>query len=106
MAVDTVSGWVDDVRFHDLRHTYAVHCAKAGMPLGELQQRLGHATITMTMRYAVYQPPVASVHYDRALTDMGLDDRGILPPLHQHPCRRLSPHKLPTVPERQRGDHT
>lgn len=44
------------------------------MPLGELQQRLGHATITMTMRYAVYQPPVASVHYDRALADMGLDD--------------------------------
>jgi len=64
---------LDDVRFHDLRHTYAVHCAKAGMPLGELQQRLGHATITMTMRYAVYQPPVASVHYDRALSDMGLD---------------------------------
>ena len=61
-----------DVRFHDLRHTYAVHCAKAGMPLGELQQRLGHASITMTMRYAVYQPPMASTHYDRALSDMGL----------------------------------
>ena len=39
-----------DVRFHDLRHTYAVHCATAGMPLGELQQRLGHASIVMTMR--------------------------------------------------------
>ena len=62
----------DDVRFHDLRHTYAVHCAKAGMPLGELQQRLGHASITMTMRYAVYQPPMSSTHYDRALSDMGL----------------------------------
>ncbi len=61
-----------DVRFHDLRHTYAVHCAKAGMPLGELQQRLGHASIVMTMRYAVYQPPMASTHYDRALSDMGL----------------------------------
>ena len=68
---------LDDVRFHDLRHTYAVHCAKAGMPLGELQQRLGHATITMTMRYAVYQPPVASVHYDRALSDMGMDDLSV-----------------------------
>ena len=68
---------LDDARFHDLRHTYAAHCAKAGMPLGELQQRLGHATITMTMRYAVYQPPVASVHYDRALSDMGLDDLSV-----------------------------
>lgn len=63
---------LEDVWFHDLRHTYAVHCAKAGMPLGELQQRLGHATITMTMRYAVYQPPTASIHYNRALSDMGM----------------------------------
>ena len=36
---------LEDVRFHDLRHTYAVHCSKAGMPLVELQQKLGHATI-------------------------------------------------------------
>ena len=63
---------LQDVWFHDLRHTYAVHCAKAGMPLGELQQRLGHASITMTMRYAVYQPPTASIHYSQALSDMGM----------------------------------
>jgi len=70
---------LDDVRFHDMRHTYAVHCAKAGMPLGELQQRLGHASITMTMRYAVYQPPMVSTHYDRALSDMGLAGDSISP---------------------------
>jgi len=63
---------IHDYPIHDHRHTYAVHCAKAGMPLGELQQRLGHASIQMTMRYAVYQPPMASTHYDRALSDMGL----------------------------------
>ena len=63
---------LDDVRFHDLRHTYAVHCAKAGMPLGELQQRLGHATIAMTMRYAVYSPPVMSAHHRQALQGLGL----------------------------------
>ena len=67
-----VEAGVEDARFHDLRHAYAVHCAKAGMPLGELQQRLGHTTITMTMRYAVYQPPIGSTHYARALKDMGL----------------------------------
>ena len=50
---------VSDVHFHDLRHTYAVHCTKAGMPIVELQQRLGHANITMTQRYAVYAPPIA-----------------------------------------------
>ena len=37
-----------DVRFHDFRHTYAVHYAKEGMPLVELQQRRGHAMIAMT----------------------------------------------------------
>ena len=63
---------LDDVRFHDLRHTYAVHCAKAGMPLVELQQRLGHATIAMTMRYVVYSPPVASSHHQLALQGLGL----------------------------------
>lgn len=72
-----VAAGLDDVRFHDLRHTYAVHCAKAGMPLGELQQRLGHASIQMTMRYAVYQPPMVSTHYDRALSDMGLGGESV-----------------------------
>jgi integrase len=63
---------LDDLRFHDLRRTYAVHCAKAGMPLVELQQRLGQATITMTMRYAVYSPPVMSAHHQMALEGLGL----------------------------------
>ena len=63
---------IREVRFHDLRHTYAVHCAKNGMPLVELQQRLGHATITMTQRYAVYAPPIQSVHYQAALDGMGM----------------------------------
>ena len=51
---------------------YAVHCAKVGMPLVELQQRLGHATIAMTMRYAVYSPPVVSAHHQLALEGLGL----------------------------------
>ena len=63
---------IPEVRFHDLGHTYAVHCSKNGMPLVELQQRLGHATITMTQRDAVYAPPIASVHYQAALDGMGM----------------------------------
>ena len=64
---------VQDLRFHDLRHTYAVHCAKAGMPIVELQHRLGHATITMTQRYAVYSPALTTPHFQDALAKMGLD---------------------------------
>ena len=63
---------LEGVRFHDLRHSFAVACAKSGMPLVELQQRLGHATITMTMRYAVYSPPVTSPHHQLALENLGL----------------------------------
>ncbi len=52
--------------------TSAVHCAKSGMPIVELQIRLGHASITMTQRYAVYAPSIASVHYQAALHGMGM----------------------------------
>ena len=34
--------------------------------------RLGHASITMTQRYAVYAPPIESVHYRAALHGMGM----------------------------------
>ena len=71
---------IPDVRFHDLRHTYAVFCAKSGMPMVELQQRLGHASITMTQHYAVYAPPIESVHYRAALHGMGM--AGEVPPEH------------------------
>ncbi|WP_425154737.1 tyrosine-type recombinase/integrase [Candidatus Palauibacter sp.] len=63
---------LSEVRWHDLRHTYGVHCAAGGMPLPELQNRMGHSTIQQTMEYAEYAPPERSRHYDRALDSMGL----------------------------------
>tara|TARA_R110000823_G_scaffold103042_4_gene220344 strand:+ start:52 stop:1098 length:1047 start_codon:yes stop_codon:yes gene_type:complete len=38
-------------RVHDLRHTFAYLTAKAGADLGDLQLLMGHADISMTMRY-------------------------------------------------------
>jgi integrase len=42
----------EDVRLHDLRHTYAAKLVRAGVPLVAVGRLLGHKSIEMTMRYA------------------------------------------------------
>ncbi len=44
------------LRIHDLRHIFAVRCARAGVPLLHLSKILGHSTIAMTQRYADHEP--------------------------------------------------
>lgn len=41
----------EDVRVHDLRHTFAFLCASAGADLADIKELMGHSTINMTMRY-------------------------------------------------------
>ena len=65
------------VRWHDLRHTYAVHCARAGMPMVELKQRMGHSDLKTTMRYSKYAPNDRQA-YERALEGMGLESESTL----------------------------
>jgi integrase len=43
---------LEDVRLHDLRHTYASRLVRAGVPLFEVAKLLGHRQIEMTMRYS------------------------------------------------------
>jgi len=45
-----------DVNFHTLRHTFASWAVMRGVALKELQELLGHASLTMTMRYAHLAP--------------------------------------------------
>lgn len=37
---------------HVLRHTFASHAAMRGVPMRQIQEWLGHSSITVTMRYA------------------------------------------------------
>ena len=41
---------------HDLRDTFGVHCAPAGVPIVRLQKLLGHASPHMPLRYMQHAP--------------------------------------------------
>jgi integrase len=43
---------INDLHFHDLRHTGASHLAMSGATLQTVQKQLGHTNITMTQRYS------------------------------------------------------
>ena len=43
---------IEDVRLHDLRHTFASHAVLHGIPLPVLSRLLGHKRPSMTLRYA------------------------------------------------------
>lgn len=45
----TASAGLEGVRFHDLRHTYAVNAIRAGDDIKTLQGNLGHATAAFTL---------------------------------------------------------
>jgi integrase len=52
---------VEGLRFHDLRHTYAVLSIRAGDDIKTISSNLGHSTITMTMdTYAHFTEDMAN----------------------------------------------
>lgn len=47
---------VENLRWHDLRHTYGSRLAQMGRHLKEIQELMGHASLDMVLRYAHLAP--------------------------------------------------
>ncbi len=47
---------IQDLHFHDLRHTFATRVVQAGIDLYKVQRLLGHKSPIMTQRYAHHYP--------------------------------------------------
>lgn len=71
------------VRFHDLRHHFAVHMARQGLPLTELRDLLGHSDLQMVERYAIYTPLPDPERFSAGYRSMGLEGRKPVADQHQ-----------------------
>ena len=63
------------IRLHDLRHSHASIAVKAGVPIGVVSERLGHASPEFTLhRYAHVMPGMQREAADRIARAVHLDD--------------------------------
>jgi len=70
---------LEDVRFHDLRHTFASRLVQQGLPLYDVMHMTGHKSLTMVQRYSHLAPEfqeraiVALNSYGHDLGTLGLE---------------------------------
>ena len=74
---------IEDVRLHDLRHTFASQAAMQGIPLPVVARLLGHAQVQMTLRYA----HVSDRDVEAAAERIG----GVMAGIMDRPCFRPEP---------------
>ncbi|MDO9124868.1 MAG: tyrosine-type recombinase/integrase, partial [Deltaproteobacteria bacterium] len=60
------SGIVRKVSPHSLRHSFATHLLDGGADIREIQEMLGHASLSTTQRYIHISPGKLMEVYDKA----------------------------------------
>lgn len=90
-AMVRLAAGLEDVRLHDLRHTYASHGAAAGLGLTVVGRLLGHAEVKTTNRYSHFDadPLRRAANAIGSTLAAALDGREVSTPLEiQHPKTR------------------
>ena len=67
-----------DIRFHDLRHTFASWLAINGTPIYTIKELMGHRTLAMTERYS-HLIPDAKREAVKGLTEMFKKRDNVIP---------------------------
>jgi integrase len=65
---------VSEIKFHDLRHTFATRLAASGQPMRTIQEFLGHADSKTTQIYSHYAP---SEHEIQMVNDAFAPEPGV-----------------------------
>lgn len=73
----TVAGLPDDIRLHDLRHSYASHSIMNGETLHMTGKLLGHAQVASTGRYAHLDGDFTAAAAERVSTEVDRMMRGL-----------------------------